>query len=257
MAARLALALSGCVAVFCAPADVASKEAVPAPFVSVVAVDLLWSLLNESPGNTTHVNGMLHDACSRGFTFIRFAASTFWPSQMALYQTNASAYWEVLDTVVALAKANGCGLLPSIFWNLFLFSDLSQEPAGALMEPQTSKAYAAMEAYATAMVRRYATEPTIVAWEIGNEWSLIMDLNMSDRTDCCAPGMGTPLHRTSADNVSTDGLMLTMAGLAGAVRAADPLARPVTSGHALPRPAAEHLRESFYSGNQGAAGGGC
>lgn len=223
----------------------------PSPIVSVVAVDLLWSILNEAPGNTSHVETMLHDACSRGFTFIRFAGSAFWPTEMALYESNATAYWEAFDTVVALAKGEGCHLLPSLIWNLFLFSDIVGESLGSLMQPATSKAYRAMEAYVVNAVQRYADEPTIVAWEIGNEWSLIMDINMTGRTDCCAPGKGTPARRTAADNVSTDGLMLTMNGLAEAVRAADPLHRPVTSGHALPRPAAEHLRASYYSGSQG------
>lgn len=231
----------------------ASKDDLPraSPFVSVVAVDLLWSLLNEAPGNATHVDSMLRDACSRGFTFIRFAGSAFWPTQMALYQSNASAYFEVFDMVVSLAKAHGCGLVPSLFWNIFLFPDLVHEPAGALTQPSTSKAYAAMVAYATAAVSRYASEPAIVAWEVANEWNLVMDLNMSGRTDECAPGMGTPAVRTTADNVSTDGLMLTMTGLAETIRAADPMHRPVTSGHALPRPQAEHLRASYHEAHQG------
>jgi hypothetical protein len=74
---------------------------------------------------------------------------------------------------------------------------------------------------------------------------------MSGRTDCCAPSMGTPAVRTQADNVSTDGLMAVMSDLAEAIRASDALGRPVTSGHALPRPEAEHLRASYYSGHEG------
>jgi hypothetical protein len=143
------------------------------PFVSVVAVDLLWSLLDEAPGNVTHVDGMLRDACSRGFTFIRFGGTAFWPSQMNLYNTNATAYWSTLDTIVGLAKSHGCSLVPSLVWNLFLFSDMEHEPLGALVQPASSKAYAAMEVYVSAFVSRYSHEPAIAAWEIGNEWNLV------------------------------------------------------------------------------------
>lgn len=214
------------------------------PQVSVVAVDLLWSLA--SSGNVSHVQTMLQDACSRGFTFLRFGGSLYWPLQMnQSYLQNETGYWAMYDTIVDLAAANGCLLMPTVAWNTFMFSDLVNESLGALASPATSAAFAAMSAYATKLVTRYATNPTIAAWELFNEFNLLADLNMTGSTDSCAPPLGTPAVRTAADNISTDGMIAVMSALAGVIRANDPLKRPVTTGHALPRPAAAHLRASY------------
>jgi len=48
--------------------------------------------------------------------FIRFTANGFWPSELKLYQTNKTRYFTLLDEFVEAAKANGIGLIPSLFW---------------------------------------------------------------------------------------------------------------------------------------------
>jgi hypothetical protein len=44
--------------------------------------------------------------------FVRFAATGFWPKDMALYRTDREEYFRRLDAVVASAEKHGIGLIP-------------------------------------------------------------------------------------------------------------------------------------------------
>ena len=77
-----------------------------------------------------------------------------------------------------------------------------------------------------------------------------MDLDFSD--GCCnasgiAPPLGTPTHRSRADNFSTAELSSFQARYAGWIRAADSKRRPISTGHAVPRPGAWHLAQSYHA----------
>jgi len=67
---------------------------------------------------------------------------------------------------------------------------------------------------------------------------------MSTQCPGCG-GPGSPKARSRADNISTDDASALLSAWAARIRAADPLKRPISSGHALARPAAEHLRASY------------
>ena len=84
----------------------------------------------------------------------------------------------------------------------------------------------------------------------GNEYNLQVDLDFSD--GCCnasgiAPPLGTPTHRSRADNFSTAELSSFQARYAGWIRAADSKRRPISTGHAVPRPGAWHLAQSYHA----------
>ena len=61
----------------------------------------------------------------------------------------------------------------------------------------------------------------------------------------CTGGPGAPARRTRADNFSTVDGAAVHARLAGIMRAADGRGRPISSGHAMARPDATWLRESY------------
>ena len=220
------------------------------PRATVNVVQILWNYLGQSPlppaAARAQAAAAMRDACSRGFTVLRFAGTAFWPLQMnETYLQQPAAYWAAWDALVADARAAGCRLLPSLHWSDWLWPDLYGEPVGVffnLSAPSASRA--AMLAYTTALVSRYTAEDVVAGWEVGNEWNLNADLNMAGATWGCDPAMGTPAVRTAADDRSTDALVALGALIAATVRAADSLRRPVSSGHALPRPAAQHLRRS-------------
>ncbi len=198
-------------------------------------------------GRTTAIDRMT-SACSRGFTFLRVSGSLYWPSQMnSSYIAYPEAYWAAYDTMVADARSCGCRLMPSLFWNAFMFADLSGEPLGTGVRDPTSFTSQAMHRYAAELVSRYAANDTIAAWEFGNEWNLLLDLDMEGSTDGSAPSLGTPASRTRADNVSTDDWMTFAAGIVATIRDHDTLKRPISSGHAVVRSCAEHLRASYHA----------
>jgi hypothetical protein len=212
------------------------------PLVSVNQVDLWWRYL---VGDGAGAKAAAAEACARGFTTMRVAGSAFWPSEMT-WVNNSDAYWSLFDTMVADAGEVGCFLIPSVFWNVYLFSDLASEPFSQ-MRNTSSVSYRLSMSYLTQMITRYANNPTIAAWEIGNEHNLFCDLNMTGRTDICAPGMGTPAFRTSADNCSTADMVALQSQVAAVIRANDKLNRPISTGHAVPRPQAWHLQQSYYN----------
>lgn len=223
------------------------QPAVDLPMVSVVVVDLLWQTLGAG-GSPQTVNASLRRACQSGFTFVRFAGTPFWPLQASeTLLLNATRYWEQMDGIVAMAQAYNCYLMPSLFWNEFLFADLHDEPLRQMLTNASSASQIASLQYVATFVQRYATNPTIAAWEVGNEFNLNADLNMSGATYVCAPGMGTPAFRTSADNHTTDDMIHYGSLVAAIIRTHDLLHRPISTGHAVPRAQAEHLRASYYN----------
>ena len=85
--------------------------------------------------------------------------------------------------------------------------------------------------------------------ELGNELNLLTDLDHANQTTGCAksPALGTPQTRISADNFSTADMVAYQSTVAGWIRtAAHPEQVLISSGHAIPRPAAHHLALSYH-----------
>jgi len=81
-----------------------------------------------------------------------------------------------------------------------------------------------------------------------------MDLDMSTQSqDAINVALGTPAARTRADNISTAHAVAWQGALISVLKLADKYTRPVSLGHAIARPAARWLRESYYSPAPGPA----
>ena len=109
-----------------------------------------------------------------------------------------------MDEIFQSAQANVM-LVPSIFWNNFLWPDLCDEPRQAILDPK-SKTYAAMLTYAKELVSRYQDDPaTLLMWEIGNEYSWCRPQCVTIPGTRGRPGtLGTRPVRTLDDNMTTD-----------------------------------------------------
>jgi endo-1,4-beta-mannosidase len=99
-----------------------------------------------------------------------------------------------------------------------------------------------MRQYVSEVVGRYRHERAIWAWELGNEYSLGADLpNAAEHRPPVQLNLGTAASRSAEDDLTHEMVVTACAEFAKAVRALDSK-RPITTGHSLPRAAAEHLR---------------
>ncbi|MEX0886006.1 MAG: cellulase family glycosylhydrolase [Phycisphaeraceae bacterium] len=171
--------------------------------------------------------------------FVRFMAAGFWPVHMRLYVDDREEYFRRLDAVVASAEAHGIGLIPSLFWHHACVPDLVGEPVSAWGDAD-SETRAFMARYTRDVVERYRDSPAIWAWEFGNEYNLPADLPNAERMrPQVQPSLGTPAHRSEADDLTQAMVRSAKRAFARVVREIDG-ERMISSGDAGPRRYAWH-----------------
>jgi hypothetical protein len=178
----------------------------------------------------------------KGIPFARFCATGYWPRDMKLYQTDRAEYFRRMDGVVKSAEKHGIGLVPSLFWNYACVPDLVGEPMDQWGNPH-SKTHAWMREYVREVVTRYRDNPTIWAWELGNEFSLYASLpNAKDQRPKSHADLGTPATRSERDDITYAMLRVAFAEFGKAVREHDPK-RLVVTGDSIPRLSAWHQEQ--------------
>jgi hypothetical protein len=176
---------------------------------------------------------------SKGIPFARFCATGFWPQDMKLYVEDRAEYLRRLDGVVSSAQKHGIGLVPSLFWFHACVPDLVGEPMDQLANPE-SKTHAWMREYVREIVTRYRGNPTIWAWEIGNEYSLHASLpNASTQRPAVWPVLGTPAVRSERDDLSFEMARRFFVLTAAEIKKHD-AHRLIFTGDSFPRPSAWH-----------------
>ena len=232
--------------------------------VSVNKVGLLWERITTAdrntctddvvpcPKGTKDTRASLARAAADGFNVIRFAASGFWPHDLMLFvnETTRPSYLAALDSVFADARHLGVRLIPSLQWNHWAFVDICNETLRDMMRNSTSCSSRATNMFVTTVVKRYATAyaDVVYAWELGNELDLLVDLDHTNSTTNCAPVLGTPATRSAKDNFTTVDMVSYQSEIAGWIRtAAGETDVLISSGHAVPRPAAHHLALSYHA----------
>ncbi len=229
--------------------------------------NLLHGYLGLAPGDANAMRATMDSAVAAGFTHARFIASGYWPTDMTTgngWNANPTAFLAAFDQLVADARARGLRLIPSLLWQFYLFADINNAPVQDLFTPGTATRLMA-NAYITAIVSRYANDPVILAWELGNELNLLADLDVSTCNVCpgnpspnacgtLVPSLGTPCQRSTLDNIfscnscrgvstAVEDLGQFAASMATLVHGLDP-GKPFSTGHAYPRAAAWHLSRS-------------
>lgn len=195
----------------------------------------------ENADDTSYVEGFAV-LKQRGIPFARLSIAAYWPEGLALFRQDRESYLRRLDGVVRSAEAHGIGLVPSFFWAYWTVPDLVEEPIRAWGRAD-SATHAFMREFTQAVVSRYRDSPAIWMWEFGNEFNLSADLPLDKAMlPPAIPAHGTPAERDVAlDLLTTEDVRVAMSAFALEVRNIDP-ERPITSGHAVPRPHAECLR---------------
>ena len=190
-------------------------------------------------GNDTSYDEGFATLAEKGIPFARFCATGFWPRDMKLYVEDREEYFRRLDGVVASAQKHGIGLIPSLFWYYACVPDLVGEPMDQWSNPQ-SKTQAWMRHYVREVVTRYRDNPTIWAWELGNEFSLHANLpNAKDHRPKVHHSLGTPDTRSARDDLTYEMVGEAFTAFATAVRRYDPH-RLIFTGDSFPRLSAWH-----------------
>ncbi len=190
-------------------------------------------------GEDTSYDAGFATLAAKGIPFARFCATGFWPRDMELYQKDRAEYFKRLDGVVRSAESHGVGLVPSLFWLFACVPDLVGEPMDQWGNPQ-SKTQAWMRTYVQEVVTRYRDNPTIWAWELGNEYSLQANLpNAKEHRPAVHPTLGTPETRSERDDLTFAIVRVAFAEFAKAVRAHDSK-RLILTGDSFPRLSAWH-----------------
>lgn len=192
----------------------------------------------ENPEDTSYRAGF-ETLKAHDIPFARLQFGGFYAVNWSLYQSDPGKYFALMDGVVKAAEETGVGLIPSLFWWTAGVPDLVGEPVGQWGNSE-SKTQAFMRGYIQQVVGRYVNSPAIWAWEFGNEYSLAADLpNAADNRPPIVPSLGSPETRSAADDLTSELIRAATIAFAAEIRKIDP-ARPITTGHSLPRPSAQH-----------------
>jgi len=198
----------------------------------------------DNPEDVSYREGFAQLA-KRNIPFARFAACGFWANHMKQYQHDREGYFKRLDAVIASAQENGIGLIPTLFWYYACVPDLVGEPMEQWGNPE-SKTIAFMREYIKDVVLRYKNNPTIWAWEMGNEYLLETDLGAGDNDPVqfrpwILSEFGTPTSRSERDDITFEQVIVAYDEFAKVLKEIDP-DRPLITGDAIPRISAFHMR---------------
>lgn len=209
--------------------------------VSVNKFDLALQFLRGGEEREKAVQA-IHEIRAHGFRAVRFGAIGFYPKDMDLWP--ADEYWKRMDDLVSTAKGAGLKLIPVLVWNTYLFPDMANETVQDMMTNKDSRSRQFVDLYFYQMVTRYKDEPTILFWDLWSELNLGADLEFMRPygfSDLNPVQLGAARTRLRRDNYTTKQMIPFLRDLAMLVKAHDPN-HLISSGHACPRPASQHLR---------------
>ena len=213
------------------------KDGKPIRALGVNYMDAFTRCL-ESPEDTSYRAGF-ETLAAHGIPFARLEFGGFYAISWSLYQSDPDRYFALMDRVVNAAEETGIGLIPSLFWWTAGVPDLVGEPLNRWADP-SSKTQAFMRTYIQQVVSRYVKSPAIWAWEMGNEYSLVVDLpNAASSRPPVGAALGAPATRGPEDDLSSEMVRTATIAFAAEIRKID-ATRPITTGHSLPRPSAQH-----------------
>ena len=200
----------------------------------------LFSALLADPSSTAYISG-LRQLESHHIPFARFMATSFWPDDLKLLQSNPRKYWGLMRAIVRQAHKDHVGLIPDFFWNSSTVPDLVGEARDQWGNPD-SRTIRFMRSYVSQFMKRFAHSPAIWGYEFGNEYNLAVDLpNWRSHSAPVSPGRGTPAVRTAADRLTSTELTVAYRAFAEEVRKYDPY-RIIDSGNSVDRISAWHQR---------------
>lgn len=154
-----------------------------------------------------------------------------------LWRSNPEVFWRLVDQMMDDLDARDIRLVPVLMFSAKQFAAMSGETVGDLLRDSKSKSWGMLSFYVSDFVTRYRNRPTILFYELTNEFNNGMDL---DNVHRCAKPKLKPLCEVSA-NYSTDEMIVFIKRFVDLIRNLDN-SRHISSGFSIPRSSAEHLR---------------
>lgn len=221
--------------------------------LGINAVDIMWISMGQSPYGKDALEPAIDHitaACTRNLTsHVRFAATPYAASGFrSFYLADKQRYWNSTATLFRriVSACPTVQLIPSLFWNWWAIPTLMKEPLGYAMTIESSQSRRFWSTYIQEFVAHIIDSgalplQNIAAVELGNELNLLVDLNLT-----AGPG-GANGVVSSQNNFTTTNMMLFQEWMASVITHAGSYKGPISTGHAVPRPSADHLRRSYYA----------
>jgi hypothetical protein len=183
------------------------------------------------------------DAKNIGVTYFRISVTGYGPDvhnspgDLDLWRENPTEYWNLFHEMIKDLNAYKMRFIPVFIWNQRQFPAMTSETVFKMMSDPDSDSYRLLTSYIADFISRYKSHPMLYFYELTNEMSLGSDLDLVSR---CLQGPYLDICPTEG-NYSTDLMIAFTSRLAGYVRSLDPN-HLISSGFAIPRTNAEHLR---------------
>jgi hypothetical protein len=187
----------------------------------------------------------LWDARNVGVSYLRVSVMGYFPvaysqkGNLDLWRADTTAYWHAMDQMMADLDAEGIRLIPVFVWNKVQLPAMEGETIADLLKDANSKSYQLLVKYVTEFIARYRSRQTVLFYELTNELNLGADLDGVGR---CLKEL-PPKRCAPLANYSTEQMIAFTSRFAALIRRLDPT-KPISSGFAVPRPAAESLRRN-------------
>lgn len=192
----------------------------------------------------------IEEASKQGFKVIRFSGVGYYPVDMR-HWAREEIYWKAFDELVDVAKKNDVYLIPTLYWNIFLFPDMAGECVQDILHNPDSRSRQYLWLYTYQIVSRYKEEPTILFWELTNEMNLLADLAFMHPYGFSNGNwieLGTSYMRLRRDHFTSDEMIPFIKEWASFIKSIDKN-HLIGSGFSIPRAAAQHLRRAKGKGD--------
>jgi len=182
------------------------------------------------------------DARDAGIGFLRVGITGWWPnnfgvrSDLSVWQSDPTKFWARLDEMFDDLDKAKVRLVPTFLWQASQFAALGGDTVGEFVKNPRSHGRLLFDRFVREFIGRYKSRSTILFYELTNEMNLQADLNLASKCPKQNAGRCVWDHFTTAEMVqfSRDATRL--------IKSLDP-SRLVSSGYAIPRPAAWHLMQ--------------
>ncbi len=199
--------------------------------------DLFVRFLHDDDKAVTQV---VKNAASVGIRAVRCFGSTWGWDDFQIFDNDRKRWIAAYDRMIRVTEDAGIRLVPSLLFNLEMiprylqkYKNMPDEQVVNILTEGSPSNRLASE-YVTTIVERYANNPWVLMWEIGNEYNLSADLSAQWK------------ERPANQIPTSDNIRAFLQQIAALIRKNDSH-HPITSGNSNMRTYAWHIRQAMLA----------